>query len=351
MVKRPSTPPRSTPLLRDAERPLRGGRRRPRDPAQPALALDPMPSRVEPCLAELVPKPPTGPRWAYEVKWDGYRIAIHKDHNDVRVVTRGGHDWTKRFPAIVASARQLPVGNAILDGEAVVLDEVGRSDYNALVADLGGPTSSKASHRSIMMTFDLLYFDGHDLTGVEQRSRRHLLEGLVPPEETGSIQLSQEIEGDGAAIFKVACQHQLEGIIAKDRDAPYRSGRTGDWKKIKCVASDGFMILGYERGSGYGGIGRLLMAAMDGDQLRYVGGVGTGLSSRSAAILKKEMQKLVISRPAVSTGRKREAVWLKPVLIAEVEYRGWTADRKLRHGSYKGLRDPDENGDVFQLKK
>ncbi len=310
-----------------------------------------MPDRIEPCLAELMPRAPSGDRWSYEIKWDGYRVAVHKSGDAVTVITRGGHDWTKRFPTIAAAAKDLPVGSAILDGEAVFLDEMGRSDYNALASDLGGPTSGKASVNSIMMAFDLLYFDGHDLTGVEQRSRRHLLESLVPPDETGSIRLSQEIEGGGQAIFEAACSHELEGIIAKDRDAPYRSGRSGDWRKIKCVQSDGFVILGYEPGSGYGGIGKILMAAMDGDQLRYVGGVGTGLSGRSAAVLKNEIENIIASKPAISMARKRDVVWVRPVLIAEVDYRGWTGDQKLRHASYKGLRDPDENPDVYQMKK
>ncbi|WP_431692159.1 ATP-dependent carboligase [Rhizobium giardinii] len=152
-------------------------------------------------------------------------------------------------------------------------------------------------------------------------------------------------------IFRIACQHELEGIIAKDQNAPYRSGRSGDWKKIKCIQSDGFLILGYEKGSGYGGIGKVLMAAWEGDQLRYVGGVGTGLSEKSAAILKREIEKHIISTPAIPMSRKGSVVWAEPQLVAEVEYRGWTSDQKLRHASYKGLRDPDENGDVYQMKK
>ncbi|OAE45436.1 non-homologous end-joining DNA ligase [Agrobacterium tumefaciens] len=350
MVKRPRNPP-SAPLLNEDDASVRGGRRRPRNPSQPHLPFDPMPSRIEPCLAELMPRAPSGDRWAYEIKWDGYRIAVHKSGDQVTVITRGGHDWTKRFPAIAAAAKALPVGSCILDGEAVVLDEVGRSDYNALVSDLGGPTSGKAPVNSVLMAFDLLYFDGHSLLGVEQSSRRHLLESLVPADETGSIRLSQEIDGDGQAIFQAACSHELEGIIAKDKDAPYRSGRSGDWKKIKCIASDGFLILGYERRSGYGGIGKILMAAKDGDQLRYVGGVGTGLSSRSAATLKAEIEKVVVLKPAIPMSRKRDVVWVRPVLIAEVEYRGWTGDGKLRHASYKGLRDPDENGDIYRMIK
>ncbi|MGO7583340.1 non-homologous end-joining DNA ligase [Rhizobium ruizarguesonis] len=349
MVKRPSKP-RTAPLREPNPPDIRGGRRRPRDPQQPALPFDPMPDRIEPCLALLKAAAPSGPDWIFEIKWDGYRLALHLDHGKVRIITRGGHDWTHRFPTIHAAATALPVGTAILDGEAVVLDEMGRSDFNALQQALGGRSGKRSADEAIFIAFDLLHFDGHDLRGLEQESRRHLLEDLIPAAADGGIRLSQEIEGDGPAIFAAAAEHGLEGIIAKRRDEPYRSGRGGEWVKVKCIQSDGFIILGYEPGSGYGGIGRLLMAAMKEGKLQYVGGVGTGLSSRSAAILRTEMDKIVTKKPAAPTGRKLEAVWLQPVLVAEVEYRGWTSDQKLRHASYKGLRDPDEGGEVFQLR-
>jgi bifunctional non-homologous end joining protein LigD len=130
--------PRSKPLLADDDRPLKGRVRKPRDPAQPNLPFDPMPERVEPCLALLKQKPPSGAQWLYEIKFDGYRLAIHLDHGRARVVTRGGHDWTHRFPAIVAAARKLDVATGILDGEAVVLDQEGRPDFGALQQSLGG---------------------------------------------------------------------------------------------------------------------------------------------------------------------------------------------------------------------
>ena len=129
-MRRSSTP--AAPLLATSEptiqsRPLRG-----RDPRQPDLPFDPMPRRIEPCLALLRPKVPTGADWLFEVKWDGYRVAVHIEQKDVRIITRGGHDWTLRFPAIAAAAGELNVCSAILDGEAVVLDGIGRSDFGAL---------------------------------------------------------------------------------------------------------------------------------------------------------------------------------------------------------------------------
>jgi bifunctional non-homologous end joining protein LigD len=183
-------PPEPKPLLHDAEKPLRSRARRRRDPEQPNLPFDPMPDRVEPCLALLKPRPPKGPQWAFEAKWDGYRLAVHIEPSGVRVLTRGGHDWTDRFPAIAAEARRLPVATAILDGEAVVFDERGRSDFGRLQQSLGGRGGKRMSREAVLMAFDLLYFDGRDLRQTELTARRHLLEGLAPAGGEEAIRLS-----------------------------------------------------------------------------------------------------------------------------------------------------------------
>jgi len=177
-------------------------------------------------------------------KWDGYRVAVHIAPSGVRILTRGGHDWTHRFPAIAAEAAQLGAATAILDGEAVVLDDQGRSDFGKLQQSLGGRGGKLNSGASVVMAFDLLYFDGHDLTKTELSTRRHLLEGLIAPGRESAIRLSEDVDADGEQLLRVACEHGLEGIIAKDRNSPYRSGRLGDWLKIKCIQSDGFAIVG-----------------------------------------------------------------------------------------------------------
>ncbi|MBX5239361.1 non-homologous end-joining DNA ligase [Rhizobium sp. NLR22b] len=348
MTKPPRKP--STPLLRESDAPLRSKPRRRRDPDQHQLTLDPMPARIDPCLALLKPRPPKGRQWAFEVKWDGYRLAVHIEPKGVKILTRGGHDWTDRFPAIVAEAKRLPVSTAILDGEAVVFDEHGRSDFGKLQQSLGGRGGKRISWESICMVFDLLYLDGHDLTETEFTARRHLLEGIVPAGGEEAIRLSEEIEADGETLLRIACEHGLEGIIAKDRNSTYRSGRGGEWQKIKCIQSDSFIIVGYEKStSSFAGIGRLLLAARKGGDLVYVGGVGTGFNERSAAELRQQMDKLIISKPAVDTGRKRNAVFVDPKLVAEIEYRAWTHDGKLRHASYKGLREQQDDAAVYEL--
>lgn len=343
-------PPKSKPLLQ-TEKPVRSRPRKPRDPAQPNLPLDPMPDRIEPCLALLKAKPPIGEQWTFEIKWDGYRLAVHIEPSGVRIITRGGHDWTDRFPAIAAAARNLGVSTAILDGEAVVLDEAGRSDFGRLQQSLGGRGGKKISDESVLMVFDLLYFDGHDLTGTELSTRRHLLESIVPAGGEGAIRLSEEFDGDGATLFRLACEHDLEGIIGKDRDAPYRSGRLGDWVKIKCIQSDSFAIVGYEHSMvARAGIGSLLLGARKGGKLVYVGSVGTGFKEAQTWKLREELDKLVTKKPAVDyAGKRKDIVWTRPRLIAEVEYRAWTHDGKLRHASYKGLRGAADQAVIYEL--
>ncbi|MBX5206806.1 non-homologous end-joining DNA ligase [Rhizobium sp. NZLR11] len=348
MTKPPRQP--SQPLLRKTEAPVRSRPRRPRDPAQPQLPFDPMPDRIEPCLALLKAKPPRGPDWLFEVKWDGYRVAVHIRPNDVRIITRGGHDWTDRFPAIADAARTISIGTAILDGEAVVLDAQGRSDFGALQRSLGGRGGKQASGEAILYAFDLLYFDGHDLTRMELSGRRHLLEDLIK-EGDGPIRLSQEVEADGDALLAAACAHGLEGIIAKHRDSTYRSGRLGDWLKVKCIQSESFVIIGYEPSAlARGGIGSLLLAAYQGDTFVYVGSVGTGFKERDALELRRMLDTLKTKHAPVAVDKKG-VVFVQPTLIAEIEYRAWTDDGKLRNASYKGLRELQDNAAIYKLGK
>lgn len=310
-----------------------------------------MPDRIEPCLALLKPKVPKGPDWVYEIKWDGYRLAVHIEPQSVRIITRGGHDWTHRFPRIEEAAKQLGANTAILDGEAVVFDEQGRSDFGLLQQSLGGRGGKQNSFDAMFVAFDILYFDGHDLTGMDLMARRHLLESLVPARDEGVIRLSQEIEADGDKLLAAVCELGLEGIIAKDRHSTYRSGRLGDWVKVKCTQSDSFVIIGYEQSSvAFGGIGRLLLAALKGSKLVYVGGVGTGFNERTAIELREQLDKIAIPRAVVDTGRKkRNAVYVRPKLIAEIEYRAWTHDEKLRHASYKGFRDKQDDATIYVI--
>ena len=347
MTKRPRKPT-SKPLLNETDLPLQSRPIRKRDPKQPQLPFDPMPERVEPCLAVLQKKPPRGEEWLYEIKWDGYRLAVHIEPNRVRILTRNGHDWTHRFPAIVDAAKALGPMTMILDGEAVVLDEHGLPNFGMLQNSLGGRGGKLPSRNSLLYAFDLLYFDGHDLRGMEYEGRRSMLESLLAGAD-GSIRLSETFDEDPDEMLRHACQSGLEGIIAKHRDRPYRSGRTGDWLKIKCVLSDSFTVVGYEPSTKVpGAVASLLLAAYKGVDHVYVGGVGTGFSQDEARRLKKQLDKLKTRLPPVMI-RGKNLVLTAPALLAEIEYRGWTHDGKLRHPSFKGIRDEADAGDVYRL--
>tara|TARA_R110002020_G_scaffold53905_8_gene150511 strand:+ start:35594 stop:36655 length:1062 start_codon:yes stop_codon:yes gene_type:complete len=350
MTKRPRKT--TKPLLTDKELPLKSGKVRRRDPKQPGLPFDPMPERIAPCLAKLAPKPPQGDEWSYELKWDGYRLAVHIEPTGVRIITRGGHDWTHRFPGIEAAARGYMPSTMILDGEAVVLDEQGRSDFGRLQNSLGtsgrGPGKRPAGN-AILYAFDLLYLDGHDLTKMDYAARRSLLEEVVPSGQEGGIRLSEEFDVDPDLLLQHACTHELEGIIAKNRDRSYRPGRNGDWLKIKCIQSDTFAIVGYEPSTAVpGAIASLLLAARYLDGWKYVGSVGTGFKHDEARRLKKQLDKLKTSIPVVQVPGK-SLVMTGPSLLAEIDYRAWTHTGTLRHASFKGLREGEDWAEVYRV--
>ena len=306
-----------------------------------------MPARVDPCLATLVDRPPKGPDWAFEVKWDGYRVAVHIEPGRVNILTRGGYNWTERFPTIADDARRLAVKTAILDGEAVVLDNQGRSDFGMLQRALGRLPSAVEAGAIVFYAFDLLYLNDRDLRRLPLRERRRLLEPLVAGRE-GAIRLSEEVQADGDEFFRVACAHGLEGIIAKNVEKPYRSGRGEWWQKITCKRRDSFVIVGFEPSTVPGHLGRLLLAARKGEDLVYVGGCGTGWSHDLSRELPQLLEGIATVTPAVNLKRKN-AVFTDPLLVAEVEYRAWTDDGKLRHASFKGIRQREDEASVFDI--
>jgi bifunctional non-homologous end joining protein LigD len=201
----------------------------------------------------------------------------------------------------------------------------------------------------MLYAFDLLYLDGHDLLRMELTERRKLLESLIPPGGDGAIRLSEEVEADGQIFFDLACEHGLEGIVAKRRDRPYRAGRTGDWLKIKCVLRDSFIVVGYEAGS-HGDISKLLLAGRKGqDALVYVGSVGTGFSGATSRRLRGVLDQIKVKEPPVAMRSATGLVFAQRTLIVEVEYRAWTEDGMLRHPSYKGLSNHQDNAAIYRV--
>ena len=308
---------------------------KPADPRQAGLFDEPIPRWIKPCLPTLVDKPPVGPLWVHEIKWDGYRVSATVAAGEVTIRTRNGYDWTKRFPAIARAVAALKVRSAVIDGEAVILDEKGRSSFAELQADL----DKHGSERAVLYAFDLLFLDGEVLWKKPLEERRLALASIIPARS--AILISEEYTGTGADLFRTACEHELEGIVSKRIDKPYRTGRRTEWLKTKCVLTDEFVIIGYQPGGGAvrTPLANIKVASFDGQRLRYVGAVGTGFSEAVAAALRVRLDKIPAPRCAVPGLKVAGAVWCAPDLRARIAYRGLTTAGELRHASFKGLEE------------
>jgi bifunctional non-homologous end joining protein LigD len=320
------------------------------------FSTGPMPGWVEPCLAKLVDKVPAGERWVHEIKWDGYRLQAHVKAGSVTLYTRRGHDWTERFPTVAEALRSLPVTTAILDGEAVVEAENGLASFSALQAALGareGP-GHKAAHEAVLYAFDLLYLNGRDYRHESLEVRKAALASLLSILPVhNALRFSEHVDEDGDLVWRHACEMGLEGIIAKRRDRPYRSGRGEDWLKVKCVKRQEFVVGGYILlANRRRAVGALVLGYYEGDKLVYAGRVGTGFTGETAREIWAKLQPLrsETTRFAenLSVLDRRGALWVEPALVAEVEYRGWTSDGLVRHASFKGLREDKDPQDVVR---
>lgn len=302
---------------------------------------DPFPRFIAPCLATLSRAAPDGEQWVHEIKFDGYRIQAHIEDGKVRLYTRKGLDWTGRFAAIAKALRALKLKSAILDGEVVVEDDHGASSFVMLVEDLKAGRSARMSY----CAFDLLYLNGHDTRALALLQRKELLAGVLTKTGNAScLRYSQHIEREGAAMLAEVCKLGLEGIISKRIDKPYRSGRGEDWMKSKCLQSDEFVIGGYVDSSAMkNAIGALLLGFFDGKALRYAGRVGTGFSHKVAHDLWAQLHKLRTPGSPFANGltalQRKGVVWVKPQLVAQIDYRAITSDNLLRHASFKALRE------------
>lgn len=302
-----------------------------------------MPDFIPPQLCALVATPPGGADWVHEMKLDGYRMQLRIQGGKARLRTRTGLDWTERFPAIAQAAAKLPDG--ILDGEAVVLDAHGQPSFGLLQACLAGEKELPL----ILVVFDLLHDGESDLREQPLHQRKAALRKRLPAGAKGSIRYLPDFTAPGGAVLASACQLHMEGIVSKRGDAPYVSGRGGDWVKAKCRGREEFVIGGWSPQASGQGLGALLLGTHREGRLAYVGRVGTGFNQRTAPDLLQRLSALAIKKspfigkqPAVTRG----VTWATPELVVEVAYGGWTEEGILRHASFQGLREDKPAGEV-----
>lgn len=303
-----------------------------------------MPTRIKPMLAVLVEEPFSSPDWYYEVKLDGVRAIAFIDKGSLRLISRNQKELTAQFPELKEVVNQIKAKQAILDGEIVTYDERGRTSFQKLQKRLG--VTDKAALASLKqevpvsyVVFDLLYVDGQDLRDEPLFKRRQLLARTVQP--GNGLQIADYIAGHGTELFNLAKEKGFEGIIAKQRLSRYEERRSPNWKKIKAVLTQEFVIGGYTapRG-GRTYFGSLLLGVYENNSLVYVGHVGTGFDEATLAKVFQLMQPLRIAKcPFIKEPKPNEKpYWLKPELVAQVKFSQWTKDGYLRHPSFVGLR-------------
>jgi bifunctional non-homologous end joining protein LigD len=304
-------------------------------PKAKAARLRSMPEFIEPQLAKLVERPPAAPGYAHEIKFDGYRVQLRVENGDARIRTRTGLDWTQQFAAIAKVAKALP--DCIVDGEICAVDKNNMPSFAALQAAL----AEERSEGLVFFAFDLLVEGHEDCRELPLTTRKARLKALLEGADVGgAIRYVDHFAATGNDVWLSACKMDLEGIVSKRLDAPYLSGRNGGWTKAKCRNGHEVVLGGWTTEEG--GLRSLLAGVHRDGRLEYVGRIGTGFGEKVSRQLLPTLKKLTTEVSPFSgkdaPPKERNVRWLKPELVAEIGFAGWTDTRMIRHASFKGLR-------------
>jgi len=305
---------------------------------------------VEPSLASPSDRRPKGAAWQHEIKFDGYRAQARIDGDEVRLLTRKGLDWTERFASVARALGELGLGSAILDGEIVVEDSAGISSFSELVGDLKAGRQDRFRYYA----FDLLYLDGVDLANATLADRKEILASIFASSpQSGRLALSEHFTIEGDIFFEHVSRLGLEGMISKRRDAPYRSGRTKDWLKSRCVLSQEFVVVGYVPSTAARRlVGSLVLGFYEAGKLVLAGRAGSGFTQEDATALFAALEQTQAKASPLDRKPPAEAEkgvrWVEPRLIAQVDYHGWTSDGLLWHATFRGLRDDKDVREIVR---
>lgn len=307
------------------------------------------PQNMHPQLATLVKEAPREDDWLHEIKYDGYRMLAFYQKGNVKLVSRNGKEWSDKFPLLLKKLQELPIQEAIFDGEVVVLDEQGRSDFQALQNHL----KNHGFQELVYYVFDLPWYNGYDLTKVPLVKRKEILRGLIK-EANQDIRFSEHIQGHGEIVYEKACQMGLEGIVSKHELSGYEQKRSRGWAKVKCGKRQEFIICGFTSPSGTRfGFGSLLLGYYQDNLLMFAGKVGTGFTNKTLQELYKRLVSLRREEsPYDEDIREKKGVyWAKPCLVAEIAFTEWTDEGVLRHPSFLGLREDKDPKLVIKEKE
>lgn len=311
--------------------------------------LDSLPDMIRPQLATLVDRPPVGPGWSYEIKFDGYRMLCRIGNGSVTLFTRNGHDWTGRLPALAGALAALPVCEAWIDGEVVALNKADIPDFSAL-------QNAFARRRTAGLTFfafDMMFFDGRDLRQMRLNDRQTELQQLLSSVDDAHIRLSNTFTEGVESLLDSACRMGLEGLIGKRVDRPYTEGRSPDWIKLKCLQRQEFVVGGISSAGAATGIRSLLLGVYERDGgFRFAGSVKATLRPTQMRELHARLEPVdeppFFNPPKPEPGRT--LIWMRPQAVVEVSFLEWTSSGEIRHGVLKALREDKKAGDVHEEK-